>query len=66
MAQQIEDLASSLPQLGVLLWRGFEPWPRTSMRSGRGQTHKQKEAGGAGRCLGAGRSQEQPLEWKCV
>ena len=27
MAQWVQDLASSLLQLGSLLWRGFDPWP---------------------------------------
>ena len=28
MAQQVKDLALSLQQLGLLLLRGFDPWPR--------------------------------------
>ena len=27
MVQQVKDLVLSLQQLGVLLWRGFDPWP---------------------------------------
>ena len=25
--QQVKDLALSLQWLGLLLWRGFDPWP---------------------------------------
>ena len=28
VAQQVKDLAKSLQQLGLLLWHGFDPWPR--------------------------------------
>ena len=28
MAQQVKDLAWSLQGLRLLLWRGFDPWPR--------------------------------------
>ena len=28
MAQQVKDPALSLQQLRLLLWRGFDPWPR--------------------------------------
>ena len=28
MAQQIKDPALSLLWLGLLVWRGFDPWPR--------------------------------------
>ena len=28
-AQQCEDLVLSLPQLRLLLWHGFDPWPRS-------------------------------------
>ena len=27
MVQQVRDPALSLQQLGLLLWRGFDPWP---------------------------------------
>ena len=27
MVQQVQDLASSQQQLGLLLWHGFNPWP---------------------------------------
>ena len=28
VAKQGKDLVVSLQQLGLLLWRGFDPWPR--------------------------------------
>ena len=28
MAQQVKDLALSFQWLGLLLWLGFDPWPR--------------------------------------
>ena len=28
MAQRIKDVALSRQQLGLLLWHGFDPWPR--------------------------------------
>ena len=27
VAQRVKDLALSLQWLGLLLWRGFDPWP---------------------------------------
>ena len=32
MAQRVKDLASSLHQLGLLLWLGFDPWPKKKKR----------------------------------
>ena len=29
MVQQVKDLALSLLWLGLLLWHGFDPWPRS-------------------------------------
>ena len=28
MVQWVKDLALSVQQLGLLLWLGFDPWPR--------------------------------------
>ena len=28
MVQWVKDLALSLQQLGLLLWHGFDPWPK--------------------------------------
>ena len=32
MAQYVKDLVLSLQQLGLLLWCGFDPWPRSFHR----------------------------------
>ena len=37
MVQQVEDPALSLQQLGSLLWRKFNPWPRNFHMPRQGQ-----------------------------
>ena len=43
MAQQVKDLVLSLQQLGLLLWRGFDPWPRNFHILQEGERKKKKK-----------------------
>ena len=43
MAQWIKDLVLSMHRLRSLLWRGFDPGPRTSTRHGHSQKEEEKK-----------------------
>ena len=43
MVQQVKDLVLSLQQLGLLLWRGFDPWPRNFHILQEGERKKKKK-----------------------
>ena len=63
VAQQVKDLALSLPQLGLLLWCEFYPWPRNFHMSQvwpkEGEEEEEEEELEVGRERGEGRRENR-------
>ena len=56
MAQGVKDLVLSLEKTGLLLWNGFDLWPRNFLMS---QSMAKKKGNSSYRCKGM-REREKP------